>query len=154
MSLVSRGPETLSNMPTQDSITITPDKVLVFHPKSRYISYFSMKTYVVVLIRNASLDTSNEYIQYVFSRRSKENIMLISGLGEIRVFPKFNGIYISELITICYTHPHLFMIFLLHVVYNVTSVFKCICFFEDRHIMGLHHISAGTVHHLILWKIL
>ena len=48
--------------------------------KCWYLSYFSKKRYVVVLIRGPPQDASNEYPQHTFSWRNKKNIMWIPPL--------------------------------------------------------------------------
>ena len=64
------------------NLTIATDKTLFFIQKCWYLSYFSTKTYVVVLIRSASArrGASNEYPQRTFSSRNKKNIMWIPPL--------------------------------------------------------------------------
>ena len=54
--------------------TIALVKVLFSIQKYWYFSYFSKKTYIVVLIRSASQGSSNEYSQHMFSWRNKKNI--------------------------------------------------------------------------------
>ena len=81
------------NILGSNAVSIATDKALFSSKKCWYISYFSTKTYLVVLIRSASVrpwwGASNEYPQHIFLLRNKKNIMWIPPLICSYVYPWF-----------------------------------------------------------------
>ena len=65
---------------------IAPDKALFSTKKYWYFSYFSTKNMLWYSLEAPGWGASNEYPQYMFSRRNKKNIILIPSLGWSYVF--------------------------------------------------------------------